>query len=92
MGVAATNPVGGHLEHPAQKLTPEIQRGIICSSLPPQVKPLIWIESVIEKHSHSRIEYMIKVSDRGQGQRPTSIGALKWRTISAGGGGGENIM
>ena len=27
-----------------------------------QVKPLIWIESVIEKHSHSRIEYMIKVS------------------------------
>lgn len=25
-----------------------------------QVKPLIWIESVIEKHSHSRIEYMIK--------------------------------
>lgn len=26
-----------------------------------QVKPLIWIESVIEKHSHSRIEYMIKV-------------------------------
>lgn len=28
----------------------------------PQVKPLIWIESVIEKHSHSRIEYMIKVN------------------------------
>lgn len=28
---------------------------------PQQVKPLIWIESVIEKHSHSRIEYMIKV-------------------------------
>lgn len=27
-----------------------------------QVKPLIWIESVIEKHSHSRIEYMIKVN------------------------------
>lgn len=25
------------------------------------MKPLIWIESVIEKHSHSRIEYMIKV-------------------------------
>lgn len=29
-----------------------------------QVKPLIWIESVIEKHSHSRIEYMVKVSGR----------------------------
>eukprot|EP00045_Choanoeca_perplexa_P008805 m.82736 g.82736 ORF g.82736 m.82736 type:complete len:445 (-) comp14632_c0_seq2:1538-2872(-) len=24
------------------------------------VKPLIWIESVIERHSHSRVEYMIK--------------------------------
>lgn len=31
---------------------------------PAQVKPLIWIESVIEKHSHSRIEYMIKVRPR----------------------------
>merc|ERR1740138_680866 len=25
-----------------------------------QVRPLIWIESVIERHSHSRVEYMIK--------------------------------
>lgn len=25
------------------------------------VKPLIWIETVVEKFSHSRIEYMIKV-------------------------------
>ena len=24
------------------------------------VKPLIWIESIIERHSHSRVEYMIK--------------------------------
>jgi transposase-like protein len=29
-------------------------------SLPQNVKPLIWIESVIERHSHSRVEYMIK--------------------------------
>ncbi len=27
-----------------------------------QVKPLIWVESVIERHQHSRVEYMIKVS------------------------------
>lgn len=27
-----------------------------------QVKPLIWIESVIERHSHSRVEYMVKVN------------------------------
>lgn len=26
------------------------------------VKPLIWVEAVVEPHSHSRIEYMIKVS------------------------------
>lgn len=36
----------------------------VPSPLFPQVKPLIWIESVIEKHSHSRIEYMIKVGVR----------------------------
>lgn len=28
-----------------------------------QVKPLIWIESVIEKFSHSRVEIKVKVSD-----------------------------
>ena len=26
-----------------------------------QVKPLIWIESQIERHSHSRVEFLIKV-------------------------------
>ena len=30
-----------------------------------QVKPLIWIESHIERHSHSRVEYLIKVSHGG---------------------------
>lgn len=39
------------------------QQGYVPSPHP-QVKPLIWIESVIEKHSHSRIEYMVKVSER----------------------------
>ncbi|OQV15502.1 AP-1 complex subunit mu-1 [Hypsibius exemplaris] len=28
------------------------------------VKPLIWIESVIERHSHSRVEYMIKAKSQ----------------------------
>uniref|UniRef100_A0A0N5A8T1 MHD domain-containing protein n=1 Tax=Syphacia muris TaxID=451379 RepID=A0A0N5A8T1_9BILA len=28
------------------------------------VKPLIWIEAVVEKHSHSRIEYMIKAKSQ----------------------------
>lgn len=29
-----------------------------------QVKPLIWIESVIERHEHSRVEYMIKAKSQ----------------------------
>ena len=29
-----------------------------------KVKPLIWIESSIEKHSHSRVEYMIKAKSQ----------------------------
>jgi hypothetical protein len=28
------------------------------------VKPLIWIESVIERHAHSRVEYMIKAKSQ----------------------------
>lgn len=28
------------------------------------VKPLIWIESVIERHAHSRIEYMVKAKSQ----------------------------
>lgn len=28
------------------------------------VKPLIWVESVIEKHPHSRVEYMIKAKSQ----------------------------
>ncbi|XP_045407208.1 AP-1 complex subunit mu-1 isoform X3 [Lemur catta] len=38
---------------------PELRLG-----LNDKVKPLIWIESVIEKHSHSRIEYMIKAKSQ----------------------------
>ena len=29
-----------------------------------QVKPLIWIESFIERHSRSRVEYVIKVGTK----------------------------
>ncbi|MGH0186447.1 UNVERIFIED_CONTAM: hypothetical protein FKN15_030099 [Acipenser sinensis] len=37
-----------------------------------QVKPLIWIESVIEKYSHSRVEIMVKVN----------IPTAEWRSWS----------
>jgi AP-1 complex subunit mu len=36
-----------------------------------QVKPLIWIEAVVEPHSHSRIEYMIKAKSQFK-QRSTA--------------------
>ncbi len=29
-----------------------------------QAKPLFWVESVIEKYAHSRVEYMIKVKSQ----------------------------
>ncbi|KAG8130082.1 putative AP-1 complex subunit mu-2-like protein, partial [Naja naja] len=32
---------------------------------PNKVKPLIWIESVIEKFSHSRVEIMVKIINFG---------------------------
>lgn len=48
---------------------------------PQQVKPLIWIESVIEKHSHSRIEYMIKVPARRT--RSISLGTRAVRGLAA---------
>ena len=40
----------------------------MCNVLP-QVKPLIWVESVIERHVHSRVEYMIKVSQERERER-----------------------
>ncbi|KFQ31531.1 AP-1 complex subunit mu-1, partial [Mesitornis unicolor] len=42
-------------------IPPDGEFELMSYRLNTHVKPLIWIESVIEKHSHSRIEYMIKV-------------------------------
>uniref|UniRef100_A0A669BT19 AP-1 complex subunit mu-1 n=2 Tax=Oreochromis TaxID=8139 RepID=A0A669BT19_ORENI len=41
-------------------IPPDGEFELMSYRLNTHVKPLIWIESVIEKHSHSRIEYMIK--------------------------------
>lgn len=40
---------------------PDGEFELMSYRLTTQVKPLIWIESVIERHAHSRVEYMIKV-------------------------------
>lgn len=43
-------------------IPPDGEFELMSYRLSTQVKPLIWIESVIERHAHSRVEYMIKVS------------------------------
>lgn len=47
--------------------------------LPLQVKPLIWIESVIEKFSHSRVEIMVKVSTLPWEAYFSNKGKKKWQ-------------
>jgi len=43
---------------------PDGEFELMSYRLTTQVKPLIWIESVIERHAHSRIEYMIKAKSQ----------------------------
>lgn len=48
--------------------TPRTSKNFLFCCL--QVKPLIWIESVIEKFSHSRVEIMVKV---GPGEQHSAL-------------------
>lgn len=41
-------------------IPPDGEFELMSYRLNTQVKPLIWVEAVVESHSHSRIEYMIK--------------------------------
>uniref|UniRef100_A0A915JVI2 MHD domain-containing protein n=1 Tax=Romanomermis culicivorax TaxID=13658 RepID=A0A915JVI2_ROMCU len=41
-------------------IPPDGEFELMSYRLSTQVKPLIWVESVIQRHAHSRIEYMIK--------------------------------
>lgn len=43
-------------------IPPDGEFDLMTYRLTTHVKPLIWVEAVVEPHSHSRIEYMIKVS------------------------------
>ncbi|XP_002158238.1 AP-1 complex subunit mu-1 isoform X1 [Hydra vulgaris] len=45
-------------------IPPDGEFELMSYRLNTQVKPLIWIESVIERHSHSRVEYMIKAKSQ----------------------------
>jgi len=41
-------------------IPPDGEFDLMTYRLNTQVKPLIWIEAVVESHSHSRVEYMVK--------------------------------
>lgn len=45
-------------------IPPDGEFELMSYRLNTQVKPLIWVESVIERHAHSRIEYMIKAKSQ----------------------------
>ncbi|XP_054154417.1 AP-1 complex subunit mu-1-like [Oppia nitens] len=45
-------------------IPPDGEFELMSYRLNTHVKPLIWIESVIERHQHSRVEYMIKAKSQ----------------------------
>merc|ERR1712226_278042 len=45
-------------------IPPDGEFELMSYRLNTHVKPLIWIESVIERHAHSRIEYMVKAKSQ----------------------------
>lgn len=45
-------------------IPPDGEFELMSYRLNTKVKPLIWVESVVEPHSHSRIEYMVKAKSQ----------------------------
>jgi AP-1 complex subunit mu len=45
-------------------IPPDGEFDLMSYRLQATVKPLIWVEAVVESHSHSRIEYMIKAKSQ----------------------------
>jgi len=52
-------------------IPPDGEFELMSYRLNTQVKPLIWVEAMVEPHSHSRIEYMIKAKSQFK-QRSTA--------------------
>lgn len=52
-------------------IPPDGEFELMSYRLNTHVKPLIWVESVIERHAHSRVEYMIKAKSQFK-QRSTA--------------------
>ncbi len=45
-------------------IPPDGEFDLMTYRLTTQVKPLIWVEAVMESYSHSRIEYMVKAKSQ----------------------------
>ncbi|PAV85639.1 hypothetical protein WR25_08251 isoform D [Diploscapter pachys] len=45
-------------------IPPDGEFELMSYRLTTQVKPLIWVETVVEKHTHSRVEYMVKAKSQ----------------------------
>lgn len=45
-------------------IPPDGEFELMSYRLSTHVKPLIWVESIIERHAHSRVEYMIKAKSQ----------------------------
>lgn len=45
-------------------IPPDGEFELMSYRLSSEIRPLIWIESVIERHAHSRVEYMIKTTSQ----------------------------
>lgn len=52
-------------------IPPDGEFELMTYRLNTQIKPLIWVEAVIDKHQHSRVEYMIKARSQFK-QRSTA--------------------
>ena len=51
-------------------IPPDGEFELMSYRLNTHVKPLIWVESVIERHAHSRVEIMVSQSEAFTNQRP----------------------
>jgi len=49
-----------HNDRTISFIPPDGEFDLMTYRLSTNVKPLIWVEAIIERHSHSRVEYMIK--------------------------------
>lgn len=65
-------------------IPPDGEFELMSYRLNTQVKPLIWVECVVESHSGSRIEYMLKVNISGKPNQRHGLIGLRPKHNSSG--------